>query len=157
MALIETIFRYRTLLGKCELGVGLDLDEAEDVMSIEAAFRATAAELRARGRTFRREAVRVGGLLRGDRIHDRVEVSEIGLGGFIVRKAPFIAKGELVELEIEIGDLALRFCARGVWLKEDGDDYRVGLAMVGMPVCLHRVALSAHTADVIDEISAAAA
>ena len=49
-----------------------------------------------------------------------------------------------------------RFRARGVWLKDDGDDYKVGLALIGMPVCLHKVAVSAHQTDVVDEIAAAA-
>jgi hypothetical protein len=43
-----------------------------------------------------------------------------------------------------------------VWLKDDGEDYRVGLAFVGMPVLLHNVQLSDHVRDVIDRISAAA-
>ena len=46
--------------------------------------------------------------------------------------------------------------AKGVWLKDDGDDYKVGLELVGMPVCLHKVAVSAHHADVVDQIAAAA-
>ena len=41
-------------------------------------------------------------------------------------------------------------------MKDDGDDYRVGLALIGMPVCLHTVAVSRHEADLVDRIAAAA-
>ena len=94
------------------------------------------------------------GLMRGDRINDRVDIVELGLGGMVVRNAPYIAKGEHVEIVIETGELSYRFRAEGVWLKDDGDDYKVGLELVGMPVCLHKVAISAHTADVVDKIAA---
>jgi hypothetical protein len=73
-----------------------------------------------------------------------------------VRNAPFVAQGEQVELVMEAGDKSYRFRAEGVWLKDDGDDYRVGLALIGMPVCLHSVALSRHETDLVDRISAAA-
>jgi hypothetical protein len=155
--LVEVVFQYRTLLGKCELGVGLDWDEIEQVTAIESAFEPTSDDRRMKtGRKFRRESVRLGALLRGDRINDRVEVVEIGLGGVEVRGAPFIAHGEQVELVVEDGDKSYRFRAEGVWMKDDGDDYRVGLALLGMPVCLHTVAVSRHEADLVDRISAAA-
>jgi hypothetical protein len=54
------------------------------------------------------------------------------------------------------GDKSYRFHAEGVWMKDDGDDYKVGLALVGMPVCLHTVAMNRHEADLVDRISAAA-
>jgi hypothetical protein len=43
-----------------------------------------------------------------------------------------------------------------VWMKDDGDDYRVGLALIGMPVCLHTVAVSRHETDLVDRIATAA-
>jgi len=98
------------------------------------------------------ELTELTALLRGDRINDRVDVVEIGLGGLVVRNAPFVANGEHVELVIEAGDLSYRFSARGVWMREDGEDYRVGLALVGMPVCLHTIAVRRHNGDVVDRI-----
>lgn len=155
--LVEVVFQYRTLMGKCELGVGLDWDEIEQVTGIESAFEPTSDDRRMKaGRRFRREPVKLSALLRGDRINDRVEVVEIGPGGVVVRNAPFVAHGEHVEIVIEDGDRSYRFGAEGVWLKDDGDDYRVGLALIGMPVCLHTVAVSRHEADLIDRIGAAA-
>jgi hypothetical protein len=155
--LVEVVFQYRTLMGKCELGVGLDWDEIEQITTIESAFEPTADDRRMKtGRRFRREATKLSALLRGDRINDRVEVVEIGPGGFVVRNAPFVAAGEHVEIVIEHGDRSYRFSAQGVWLKDDGDDYRIGLALIGMPVCLHTVTVSRHEADLVDRIEAAA-
>jgi hypothetical protein len=154
---VEVVFQYRTLLGKCDLGVGLDWDEIEQVTAIEAAFEPTADDRRMSvGRRFRRETVKLAALLRGDKINDRVDVVEIGPGGVVVRAAPYIAQGEQVEIVMEDGDKSYRFRAQGVWLKEDGDDYRVGLELIGMPVCLYTFAVSRHGSDVIDHIADAA-
>jgi hypothetical protein len=155
--MLDDVFQYRTLLGKCDLGVGLEWDEIELVTLLEARFEpAPQTKTKHISRKFRREPVRMAGVMRGDRIHDRVDIIELGLGGMVVRNAPYIARGEHVELVIDVGELSYRFRAIGVWLKDDGDDYKVGLAFVGMPVCLHKVAVSAHQADVIDQIAAAA-
>jgi len=150
--LVEAIARYRTLIGKCELGMGLDWDEIDQVSIIEAAFAPTERD----GRRFRREKVSLRALLRGDRINDRVDVIELGPGGVVCRCAPFVARSEEVELVIDEDDRSYRFRAVGVWLREDGEDFRIGLRFVGMSVVLHTVHLSAHDTDVVDKISAAA-
>ena len=151
--LVETVFRYRTLAGKCDLGFGLEWDEIEELAQIAHEFAPR--DVRT-GRRFRREAVQLEGVVRGDRINDRVEVVELGPGGLVCRNSPFIARGERVEIVVDAGEVSYRFCAQGVWLKDDGEDYRVGLALVGMPVKLHKVALSRHERDVIDRIADAA-
>jgi len=154
---VEVVFQYRTLIGKCELGVGLDWDEIEQVTAIESAFEPTSDDRRMKaGRRFRREAIRLTALLRGDRINDRVDVVEIGPGGVVVRNAPFVTQGEQVEIVMQAGDNSYRFRAQGVWVKDDGDDYRLGLELVGMPVCLHNVAVRRHESDVVDGIAVAA-
>jgi len=153
--LLDLVFQYRTLLGKCDLGCGLDWAEIEQMTGIEEAFAPTADDRRmSTGRKFRREATKLSAVMRGDRINDRVEITEMGLGGLIARNAPFVARGEQVELVIEVGDKSFRFRAIGVWLKDDGDDYKLGLQLVGMPVCLHRAAISEHAADIVDKIAA---
>lgn len=155
--LVEAVFQYRSLIGKCELGVGLDWDEIVQVTAIESAFMPTDDDRRMKaGRRFRREPVKLNGVVRGDRIHDRVEVVEMGPGGAVIRNAPYIARGELVELMIDHGDKSYRFCARGVWLKDDEDDYRVGLKLVGMPVCLHKVVCATAEHDLFEKIRTAA-
>jgi hypothetical protein len=154
--LLEVVFQYRSLVGKCELGVGLEWDEIEQVTMIESAFEPSADDRRTKlGRRFRREQAKLSAMLRGDRINDRVEVIELGPGGAVVRNAPYVARGEQVELVVEDGDRSYRFRAKGVWLKDDNDDYRVGLELIGMPVCLHKVNLGRHE-DLVDKISAAA-
>src|SRR5438874_12501933 len=105
--LVATVFEYRTLIGKCELGVGLDWEEIDRVSAIETEFKPSGKDggkQAPQARKFRREAVALQGLMRGDRINDRVEIVELGPGGLVVRGAPFIARGELVELVIEDGD-----------------------------------------------------
>ena len=153
--MLEDVFQYRTLIGKCELGVGLEWDDIELVTALEARFEPTPKQKQKHiSRKFRREPVRMVGLMRGDRIHDRIDIIELGLGGLVVRNAPYVARNEVIEIVIEVGEMSYRFRALGVWLKEDGDDYRVGLAFVGMPVCLHKVAVSVHQLDVVDQIAA---
>ena len=150
---IETVFQYRTLIGKCELGCGLEVHEIEDLAQLEHAFAAS--DTRS-GRRHRREQVDLEGTVRGDRINDPIDILEIGPGGLVCRKAPFIARGEQVEVVIDDGEHSYRFRAKGVWLKDDGDDYKIGLSFVGMPVRLHRVQVSDHVSDVIDKIARAA-
>ena len=152
--MLEIVFQYRTLLGKCDLGIGLDCDEIEQLITIGELFAPTVHDL---GREFHREETQISALMRGDRINDRVEIIEVAPGGLVIRNAPFVARGEHVEILVDDGDTSYRFRAQGVWIKDDGDDYKVGLALIGMPICLNQTAVSAHQTDVIDQISAAAA
>jgi hypothetical protein len=155
--LVEVVFQYRNLVGKIDLGCGLDWNEIDQISSIEATFAPTNDDRRMNsGRRFRRDAVEVSALLRGDRINDRVDVVEMGLGGLVCRSAPYVARGELAEIVIDDGNKSYRFAVRGVWLRDDGDDYRLGLAFVGMPVMLIKTQVSRHETDLIDEIAAAA-
>jgi hypothetical protein len=96
-------------------------------------------------------------VVRGDRINDPIEIIELGPGGLVCRRAPFIARGEEVEIVIESGEHSYRFRAVGVWLKDDAEDYRVGLRLIGMPVCLHNVRLRRHERDLVDRIVSQAA
>ncbi|HEY6036852.1 MAG TPA: hypothetical protein VIV58_21385 [Kofleriaceae bacterium] len=150
---VETIFQYRTLIGKCELGVGLDWDEIQIISDIE---RELVRDSGPSGRRFKRHAVEMRGIVRGDRINDRVDITEIGPGGLVCRRAPFIARGEVVELVMNVEGKSYRFRAIGKWLKDDGDDYQIGLAFIGVPICLHIAQVSAHEFDLVDQINAAA-
>ena len=155
--LVDVVFQYRTLIGKCELGVGLEWEEIAQVTTIESMFAPGADDRRMKtGRRFRRETTQIDVLMRGDQINDRVACIEIGPGGMVVRNAPYVTKGEQIEIIIEEGDKSYRFRAEGVWLRDDGDDYRIGLRFIGMPVLLHKIAISAHQVDVVDKLAAAA-
>lgn len=157
--LLESVFQYRTLLGKCDLGLGLDWTEIESLDLIESMFAPSADDRRSNsGRRFRREPTKLSAVMRGDRINDRVEIVEMGPGGLVCRHAPYVARGETVEVVIEVGDESYRFSARGVWMKDDGDDYRVGFQFVGMPVRIRTVAIaSATTLDKVDIVTQIAA
>lgn len=150
--LLESVFRYRSLVGKSDLGVGLEWDEIEEVACIEHAFASERGDVR----RFTRHEMDAVAMMRGDEIHDRVSVVEIGPGGLVCANAPFIARGELVEIVIDDAETSYRFIARGVWLTDEGMDYRVGLRFVGIPVQLHKVQISEHTLDVVDRIGIAA-
>jgi hypothetical protein len=161
MSVVELVYEYRTLTGMCDLGLGLEWDGIDRVTAIEAHFTPGPDDVRMKtGRRFRREHVALRGLLRGDQLNDRVEIVELGLGGLVCRAAPYVARGEVVEIVIDDAEAALsyRFRARGVWLRDDGDDYRVGLALIGMPVCLRRVdrddTATDRPLDLVDQIAA---
>jgi hypothetical protein len=151
--MLETVYQYRSLIGKCDLGCGLEWDEIEKVADIEHEY----ASERHDGRRFRRHSVWLEAVIRGDQINDAVDVIELGPGGLILSGAPFIARGEQVEIVIEEGEYSYRFRAQGKWLKDDGEDYRVGLQFIGMPVRLHKIAVRTHPPDVVDRMLAKAA
>ena len=82
--LLETVFQYRTLIGKCDLGVGLEWEEIDLVGRIEHAFASNTGD----GRRFRRQAIELSAMMRGDQINDRVQLVEIGPGGCVAINAP---------------------------------------------------------------------
>jgi len=151
--LAAAVFQYRTLQGKCDLGLGLDWDEIEQLSALETTFTSSTRD----GRRFRRERVQMVGTMRGDRINDCIDIVELALGGLVIRNAPYVSRGEQVEIVIDDGDTSYRFRAEGVWLRDDGDDYRVGLAFRGMPVCVRKTAVSEHRPDVVDQLAKRAA
>ena len=140
MALLDLVFRYRTLLGKCELAIGLSFDEIEEMGDLEAIFEATESCLEQhRRRRFRRSPVAMAALLRGARYNDHVKITQLGAGGFECRNAPYVEEGSLVEVVIDVEDHSYRFSARAVWLRDDGADYRVAFAFEGIPVLVQGV------------------
>lgn len=148
--IVEQVFEYRTLQGKCELGLGLDWDEIDRLTAIEDRFAPGVSDRG--GRRFRREQVVMAGTLRGDRINDRIDIIELSPGGMVVRNAPYVARGEIVEIVVDMGDASYRFAAEGVWMRDDGDDYRIGLVFRGMPVCVRKAAISSHAQDATDMV-----
>jgi hypothetical protein len=155
MLALDLVYQYRKLLGKCEAGLGLDVDEIISLSALESSF---APEPRSQpdGRRFRRDRVEQSCRLRGaPGLNDRVRVDEIGPGGFVCRQAPYIDEGTMLEVVIDDAEVALsyRFNARVAWLREDGEDYAVGLELVGVPLLVH-YGPTDHREDAVDRISA---
>ena len=99
--LVDIVFEYRTLVGRAELGCGLNWDEIDRVSEIEHAFRPTADDRRMKnGRRFRRDAIRLEALVRGDRINDRVEITS-GIDAnarVVISGGAFLSEGALVRV-----------------------------------------------------------
>jgi hypothetical protein len=151
---LDLVFQYRTLVGKCESGVGLDFDEIDTLTQIEASFAPTD-ESRADGRRWRRLPVDLTAMVRGGDLNDKVLVSELAPGGLVVRQAPYIDEGMQVEIVIDDpdADLSYRFKARVQWLREDiQDDFALGLELIGMPVLIHYGPIAVHSE--LDRIAA---
>jgi PilZ domain len=164
MALLDLVFRYRTLIGRCELSLGLSFEEIDELCGLEAALRYQPSSDEQR-RRFRRSTVSIPALLRGETFHDHVKISQLGAGGLECQGAPFVEEGTMVELIIDVEDHSYRFSARAVALREDGADYRVGFAFEGVPVLVQSMqsgaakpdtATSRLMASIYDSLSVAA-
>ncbi len=159
MTALDLVYQYRAMLGKCEAGVGLEMDEVIELTALEAVF-ATEATLPRRERSEMTCVLRGAGRGdgRGEAINDRVRIGELTPGGLVCRQAPYVEEGDVVEVVIddEAAHLSYRFKARVSWLREDvGDDFALGLAFVGTPLLVHYGA-SEHVEDAVDRIAAAA-
>jgi hypothetical protein len=141
MAALDLVFQYRTLVGKCDAGRGLDIDEIDELTAIEAEFAPTDDDVRAReGRRFRRESVDLEALLKGGPLNDKVRISELSPGGLVCRSAPYADEGQTLEVVIDDHErcLSYRFKARVQWLRDDdADDFQLGLELIGTPVLVH--------------------
>jgi hypothetical protein len=153
MSIVDLVYHYRTLVGRCELGAGLDLDEIAALVELEGEFAPQAAD---GDRKVRREDVVLQALLRGPGLNDRVSVHDFSPGGLAVSGVPFANEGDTIEVVIDAGDLSYRFKARVEWVREDGDDYEAGMSFVGLPVRLHYGPASDAADNVVDRILVAA-
>ena len=145
MQSLDVVYRYRSLLAKCESGSGLDFDEIDALTQIEAAF--ASGEPTRDGRKWKRVPVELIAMIRGGDLNDRVKVAELAPGGLVVRGAPYVDEGMQIEIVIDdsVHAMSYRFKARVQWLREDvGDDFALGLELVGMPVLIHYGPASAH-------------
>jgi hypothetical protein len=155
MSIVDLVYHYRTLVGRCELGVGLDLDQIAALTELECEFAPQAADA-AGGRKVRREAVVLQAVLRGPGLNDRVAVHDFSPNGLAVSGVPFANEGDTIEVVIGAGDLSYRFKSRVEWVREDGEDYEVGMSFIGLPVRLHYGAVSKPADNVVDRILVAA-
>jgi hypothetical protein len=141
MLALDLVYQYRKLLGKCEAGLGLEVDEIIQLTAVEASLAETPAD---------RWAV-----LRGaPGINDAVRIVEVGPRSLIAKQTPYIEEGTRVEVVIEDAyeHLSYRFPARVAQLREDGDDYAIVLELCGVPVLVHHGIVD-HVEDAVDKIA----
>jgi len=153
---LDLVYQYRKLVGKCDAGLGLDVDEIISLTALEAAF-APDPGARPSERRFRRDPVDVTCRLRGIAgLNDAVRVTELGADGLVCRQTPYIDEGKVIEVVFDDPevDLSYRFYARVTWMREDiGDDFAIGLEFVGLPLLIHYGPVE-HTEDAVDRITA---
>lgn len=152
MLSLDLVYQYRKLLGKCEAGLGLDVDEIISLTAIESAF-SPEPQARPDERRFRRDPVDLACRLRGPGgLNDAVRVSEIGPGGLVCRQTPYVEEGSVIEVLIddEELDLSYRFYVKVAWMREDaGDDFALGLTFIGVPLLVHYGPVE-HQEDAVD-------
>lgn len=135
---LELVYQYRFLRGKCEAGRGLTIDEIQSLDTLEALFagQRDPDEILGCRREHAREPVDLAAQLRNRRLADKVRVVDLGPGGMVCVGAPEVADGTALEVIIddrEVG-LSYRFRARVAWHREDGDDAVLGLELIGTPL-----------------------
>lgn len=154
MSIVERVYRFRTLQGQCELGAGLDFDGIDELTTLEAMFRPGGDAPRTEGRRHRREAVVLGAFVRGPDQSDRVAVNDLSPTGARISGAPYTSVGDLLEIVIDADERSYRFKARAQWVEDDGDDYAVGLAFVGLPIRLTYGMTADEVEIVIEKVAA---
>jgi hypothetical protein len=131
---VALVYQYRQLQGRCDAGTGLDFDEIDTFTTVESMLTAEPSmdedDWRA---TDTRHAL--SAVLRGPRLNDDVDIVNLGPHGCVCRNAPYADEGVTVELVIADSEaVSYRFKAQVTWLDDDGDDFALGLAFVGVPL-----------------------
>src|SRR5689334_25129394 len=122
MSIVDLVYQYRALAGRCELGAGLEFDDIDRLTQLEVDFAPGADDLHTQdGRKHRRESVVLHALVRNASLNDRVAVRDLGPGGLSLMGAPYAAEGDLIEVVIDAENRSYRFKAEVRWLRDDGD------------------------------------
>jgi hypothetical protein len=161
---LELIYQYRQLSGKCESGAGLEVEEIEVLIAIEALFDRRAGGSGARAadslwpcqREFVREQVDLRAMLRSHRLADPVRVCALGPGGLVCRSAPQVEDGESVEIVIDDRELSLSYRFKGVvsWSRDDDEGAVLGIRFVGTPLLVRYGPPPSVSEDALDELAA---
>jgi hypothetical protein len=127
--LLELVYTYRQLMGRCEAGFGLDFAHIDTVVDIESRFdprRTPSAGAR----------VAIDATLRSERHDDRVTLVCMGPHGCVCREAPYAREGEVLEMVIDQPGrgYSYRFKVRVAWLLDDAAEFALGLQFVGVPL-----------------------
>lgn|GEM_PF-3210096 len=141
--LLELVYKYRQLLGKCSTGAGLSMGEVETLSTIESLFGRHSdrgdTDLWTCQRRFVRENVDLHGKLRSRGMTDTIEVINIDPNGMVCSGAPYVEEGTTVELVFEDDELMItyRFKATVKWRRDaESDNYELGLQLVGVPLMI---------------------
>lgn len=163
--LLELVYKYRQLQGKCSMGAGLTMDEIETVSTIEGLFGRHAergTDLWQCQRTFVREDVDIDAQMRsGKAIMDDVRIINLDPSGMVCRSAPYVDEGTTIELMFHDHELLItyRFKAIVKWLRDDTEDnFELGLHLVGVPLLIrHGIKLDTGAAEAEDDLERVAA
>lgn len=143
--LLEEVYRYRAIRGRCEAGSEVTMEEIQELEAVERELTQTTIEMPA--------------LLRTRRFCDPIRVVGIGPTGFVLAGSPWVEVDDIVEIAVDTDDASYRFKGRVTWLAEDPHgDLDVSLAFVGVPLLLRRGPRSTNPhrplTDTLDQIAA---
>jgi hypothetical protein len=132
---VALVYQYRQLMGRCDAGTGLDFDEIDTLTTLESMLTVQPPIGADDWRTMDASET-FAAVLRGPRMNDDVDIVNLGPEGCVCRNAPYADEGVTVELLIADSgaSVSYRFKAQVTWLDDDGDDFAIGLAFVGVPL-----------------------
>ena len=143
---LELVFRYRQLLGKCETGAGLDFGEIPELTELEVELagetRRHDGPRRLGERDFSRAAVELQAELRRGRFRDTVTIAELGPGGFVCEGGPFLQREDRVEVVVAMAApvMSVRFMAEIAWTRDRDVDCVLGFRVLGVPLAIRHPA-----------------
>jgi hypothetical protein len=148
---LELVYEYRHLMGKCQAGLGLTMDEVEVVEAIENLFRRGSIEFDRSGHSNgdgngkgKVAATRSTATLRGGphKLWDKVELVSGYLDHFVVQVTAFTEPGVVIELLVEDEErrLSYRFktCVVSVAEELNQTGQQVVLEIIGAPLLVRR-------------------
>jgi hypothetical protein len=124
-SVVDDVYRYRALRGRCESGGELSMDDIHQLEAIEPRLHHTSIELPA--------------IIRTRRFADPVRVVAIGPAGFVLAGCPWVDIDDVIELAVENADVCYQFKGKVTWTGDDAQgDLDVIATFVGVPLVLRR-------------------
>ena len=151
---LDLVFRYRVLKHKCDVGLGLDFAEIDELAALEAGFAPGVDDTGSDGRRFARAALATSAIIRGIELNDRAIISDLGPGGLACAGIPAATVGEVLDVVFDDGGPAsLRLKAKVQWVRPTADGLAsMGLAFVGAPVRIHYRRKSMPASEMFDAL-----
>jgi hypothetical protein len=131
IALLEQLYEYRRLLGRCGSDDGLEMGEIQQLAALDAQLAASLDQPRPRD---------VIAVVRGASSDDRVKLVDLCHTTMTIAACPFLDIGAKLDVMIDDEERALsyRFKARVLRFELDGSGNRITLELVGAPLLLRR-------------------